>query len=90
MKSNVFARARKETVAAILLAAGSSALVACSSSDANYRPAPNYTQPVTVTRPAPSPAPAPTYSAPAQPQVAQPVAPVPSKGQFACGKGKCG
>jgi hypothetical protein len=103
MKSPVFARVRSEVVAAVLVAAGSSSLVACSSSEANYRPAPNYTQPAARTA-----APAqrscgagkPAYVAPSQPvyvqptqpqpQVAAPVAPAPSKGQFACGKGKCG
>ena len=92
MKSPVFARVRKDAVAAILIAAGSTALVACSSSDTNYRPAPNYTQPSAQTpaqnsysRPATTYAPPPTYTAPAQPAYVPPAAP-----QHACGKGKCG
>ena len=93
MKSPVFALVRKEVVAAVLVAAGSSSLVACSSSDANYRPAPNYTQPAARTS-----APAGQRSCGAQPakptytppQAVAPIQPAPAKGQFACGKGKCG
>ena len=84
MKSPIFSRVRTEAVALLLLAAGSSALAACSSNDSNYRPAPRYTQPTATT-----PRPAPAYTAP-QPQYAAPAAPAPSTGQFACGKGKCG
>ncbi len=95
MKSPVFARVRKEVVAAVLVAAGSTSFVACSSSDANYRPAPNYTQPVArPTAPAARSCGAvaqPTYVAPAAPQpYVAPAAPAPAKGQMACAKGKCG
>ena len=97
MKSPVFSRARKEIVAAVLVAAGSSSFVACKSKDANYRPAPNYTQPVArPTAPAqrscgaaqpsqPTYVPPTTYTPPAYVPPAQPAAP-----QHACGKGKCG
>lgn len=102
MKSPVFARVRSHAVAAVLLAAGSSALVACSSDDAQ-RPSPNYTRPVSRTPVAPPPysppptyaAPtytAPTYVAPTQPTYTPPptTVPAPKPGQMACGKGKCG
>mgnify|MGYP001294677349 CR=1 FL=1 len=89
MKSPIFARVRKEAVAVILVAAGSSVLAACSSDKANYRPAPNYTKPTTA-QGAPAYTP-PSYTAPAPaPQYAPAPAPAQKPGGFACGKGKCG
>jgi hypothetical protein len=95
MKSPIFARIRSEAVTAVLLAAGSSLLVGCSSDEKTYRPAPRYTTPpATTARPAPTytgptyTAPAPTYTAPQAQPVAPP--PAPAGGQMACGKGKCG
>ena len=95
----VFSKSRKELLIAVLTAAGAtSALTACSSNEATYRPAPQAT---TTTGAAKScgakcgaKAPAqPTYTQPAaQPTYRAPAAPPPppAGGQMACGKGKCG
>ena len=79
----VFPGARGEWSLA-LLAVGSTALAACGSNSATYRPAPRYTSsPPTTTAPAPYQPTGPTTTTPPPP-------PPPRGGQMACGKGKCG
>lgn len=96
----VFPGARGEWSLA-LLAVGSTALAACGSNSATYRPAPRYgTTPATTTAPAPHRCGATTYPSnppPAYPQptytgpsTTPPPPPPPRGGQMSCGKGKCG
>ena len=84
--------ARKPLVAALLVTMGSTALVACKSQEAAYRPAPRYSQPATTSTPPPRTTPtytqpAPTYTQPMPPP--PPAAPAQKPGAVACGNGKC-
>jgi|GEM_PF-6871708 len=83
--SPLFSSARKQLVATLLIAAGSTALVACKSQEAAYRPAPVYSKPATTyTQPAP------TYTQPSAPTYTPPpAAPTQKPGAVACGNGKC-
>jgi hypothetical protein len=95
MANRLLSRVRRETLAALLVAAGAvGTLTACSSNEpTTYRPqagpTPVYQSPSYSSS---QPAPAPTYTAPrpAPTYQAPPPAPAPSGGQMACGKGKCG
>ena len=81
--SPLFSSARKQIVATLLIAAGSTALVACKSQEAAYRPAPVYSKPAASTQPAP------TYTQPTAPTYTPPAAPAQKPGAVACGNGKC-
>jgi hypothetical protein len=89
MANRVFASVRRESLAALLVAAGAvGGLTACSSSEpTTYRPSaggtPVYQSP-SYNQPTPAPSASPTYPAPA------PAPRPPAGGQMACGKGKCG
>lgn len=87
--SPFFSSARKPLVAALLVAAGSTSLVACKSKEAAYRPAPRYSQPTTSAQPSVQP---PTYTQPAPsytPPAAPPAVPTQKPGAVNCGNGKC-
>lgn len=90
MAAPVFSSARKQLVVTLLVAAGSTSLVACKGQEAAYRPAPRYTQPSAQPAPTytqPYTQPAPTYTQPA-PTYPQPV-PTQRPGAVNCGNGKC-
>jgi hypothetical protein len=89
MANRVFASVRRESLAALLVAAGAvGGLTACGSSQpTTYRPAaggtPVYQSPSYNSQPQPAPSGG-SYTQPA------PAPRPPSGGQMACGKGKCG
>jgi hypothetical protein len=86
--ARIFSLARKDLVVAVLGTVGAlTALTACQSNEATYRPQPKQAQAPVYSTPPPTYT-TPTY--PTAPTATQPAARPATGGQMACGKGKCG